>query len=93
MNWRKPRIILYNTDELICKIKAKANSTVGPTCESVYTDKYACPELSVGETWGDEGNEGVGIGCGIISQCIEVGPLNGCIENIACSTSIMPVFR
>lgn len=82
MEWRKPELICINTKDLICKVKAKASSL--PTCTSTYAEDHACPELSVGDTWGDGGD--VDIGCGILSQCIEVGPLFGCHDENYCSS-------
>lgn len=92
MNWREPKLICYTTEELMCKIKVKADSIEHPECDIAYIDEHACPELSVGDTWGDGTGGGGEVGCGIISQCIEVGPLFGCSSGVACS-SFAPVFR
>lgn len=82
MQWRKPELICFKTKDLLCKIKAKAGSV--PSCTSAYAEENACPELSVGDTWGDGGE--VDIGCGILAQCIEVGPLFGCNDDNYCSS-------
>ena len=81
MRWRKPELICFNTHELICKIKARANSL--PSCTTAYAEKYACKELTVGDTWGDGGD--VEIGCGILSQCIEVSVGFGCDDGLYCN--------
>ena len=92
--WRKPELICLETKELVCKIKLKASSL--PSCSTDYAGDQACPELSVGDTWCNTlgyGEDGSGeIGCGILSQCIEVGPLFGCNDDAACST-MAPVLR
>lgn len=84
MQWRKPELICFKTKDLLCKIKAKADSVA--SCINAYAEENACPELSVGDTWGDGGE--VEIGCGILSQCIEVGPLFGCNDDNYCSSMI-----
>lgn len=81
MEWRKPELIRISTKELLCKVKAKANSY--PSCNYQYAEDHACPELSVGDTWGEGGP--VDFGCGILAQCIEVGPLFGCDHDAYCS--------
>ena len=82
MEWKKPELICILTEELLCKVKAKASSL--PSCEITYAEDHACPELSVADTWGSGGD--VELGCGILSQCIEVGPLFGCNDDYYCST-------
>ena len=81
---KTPKLICIATKDLLCKVKANASSL--PTCEAgkAYADKYACPELTVGETWGDGGEMGM---CGVLSQCIEVGPLFGCYYEVYCSSA------
>lgn len=83
-------MFIYVTKDLLCKVKARANS-MGPQCNSdAYLDKHACPELTVGETWGDGGE--VEFGCGVISLCVEVSPLFGCESDAYCST-LAPVLK
>lgn len=90
-NWREPKLICLNTEELMCKIKVRASSLCNG---GSYTSE--CPELTTGETWcntsnpGDDG--GAGIQCGILTQCVEVGPLFGCDYSAACST-LFPVLK
>lgn len=92
--WRKPELICLDTEKLVCKIKVKASSL--PSCVGDYSSEMACPELSTGETWcntfnpGDDG--GVDVPCGILTQCVEVGPLFGCANGPACST-MAPVLK
>lgn len=86
--WRKPELLCFQTKDLLCKVKAKADSVAN--CKSAYYEDNACPELTVGDTWGDGGE--VDLGCGVLSQCIEVGPLFGCYDNVYCST-MLPVLR
>ena len=88
--WKKPTLICIVTEDLLCKVKAKANSL--PKCDLQYAEQHACPEISVGDTWGDDDGFGGDIGCGILSQCTEVGPLMGCsTDNVYCS-ELFPVF-
>ena len=82
MEWKKPELICISTMELLCKVKAKANSN--PSCTSDYSGDQVCSELSPGDTWGEGGD--VEIGCGILAQCIEVGPLFGCNDENYCSS-------
>lgn len=90
MQWRNPELICLKTKDLLCKIKAKAGSVPSCTSHFAYGEENACPELSVGDTWGDEGP--VDISCGILAQCIEVGPLFGCNDENYCSSMIY-LFR
>ena len=83
MQWRKPELICFKTKELLCKVKAKAGSVA--SCTSAYLEENGCPELSVGDTWGG-GGEGGDLQCGVLSQCIEVGPLFGCDDENYCSS-------
>ena len=88
ITWRKPQLVYFNTDELMCKIKIKASSV--PCLSPDATSE--CSQLTTGETWcntfhpGDDG--GADASCGIITQCVEVGPLFGCNDNLSCSTML-----
>ena len=85
INWRKPEFICYETEKLFCKIKARANSDVDLICLNTdYAVTALCgnaPENAEGG--GDGGDFGP---CGIVSQCVEVGPLFGCDEGFYCSS-------
>lgn len=81
--WKKPNLLNYETKDLLCKVKARANS-MDPNCSTAYLEESACSELTVGDTWGDGGD--AELGCGIISQCVEVGPLFGCNDENYCSS-------
>ena len=85
--WRTPHLICFETKDLICRIKVKATS---PLCTFDYTGETACPELSTEATWCNTWGSGDGfdgdVGCGIFSQCIEIGPLFGCSDSLACSS-------
>ena len=88
--WRKPEILTIDVNDLLCKVKLKAGSA---DCNSgQYAEENACPELSVGDTWGD-GGEGVDAPCGIFTQCIEVGPLFGCNEGTFYCSSLMSALK
>ena len=90
LNWRTPALVAFKIEDLVCKIKARAWSPEGPTCDyGMYVEENACPEISVENTWGDGG--GGPVGCTHLGQCIEVGPLNGCSHDLACS-SLLPVL-
>lgn len=85
MEWKKPELICIATKDLLCKVKARANSL--PSCVKAYAEETACPELDTGATWGD--GEGVtDMHCGILSECVEVGPLFGCYDTQYCSTLV-----
>ena len=89
MTWTKPELVKLETAELLCKVRVKADSTM---CTSgQYLDEAACSHLEVGDTWGDGGDE-FDAPCGILTQCIMIGPLFGCDSGLACSV-MAPVFR
>ena len=84
----KPKLIEISIEELIKHIRAKADSSTGPSCSFSYADELACG------VWAD-GNDGAGGGSGSWGHmCIEVGPLFGCNEHEDwyCSTQITPIL-
>ena len=96
MKWSKPELICVNTEELLCKVKAKANSSGFVEFPSDYCNTMDNSRNNQGDN-GDSGSGGGGMdfgecGVSILAQCITVGPLFGCNDDNYCST-LVPVFR
>lgn len=81
--WKKPNLLSYETKDLLCKVKARANS-MNPDCSLSYVEEGACQEVGVGDFGGGD----IDAPCGVISQCVEVGPLFGCDVDLYCSTMV-----
>ena len=97
MKWSNPKLICVNTEELLCKVKAKANSS-----GFIEIPDVPCNDsTNYGNDNGDDSGSGSGGGGGgmdfgecliLFSQCITVGPLFGCNDDNYCST-LAPVAR
>ena len=94
MEWRKPELIKLEVADLLCRVKVKANSNLTSPCDTAeYAEENACSQLEVGDSWGDGGVGGdIDAPCGVLTQCITIGPLFGCDTGFICST-MMPVLR
>ena len=85
IEWRKPELVCIKTQDLLCKVKAKATSV--PTCTSAYLEEHACNQLSVENTWGEGG--AFDPECSILTECFETGPLLGCFDNGYCNITYL----
>ena len=87
MKTYKPKLIIISTEELINKIKVKADSILGPSCQAGldYTETQAC---------GIYADVDSSPGGGHNNMCVEIGPLFGCNKYgiLSCSTSITPIL-
>lgn len=80
LEWKTPKLICLKTSDLICKIKARANSG----CSTDVSTEGACdsnPEAYFCNS-NIESLEGEVIQCGVLSNCIEgSGIALGCNDN------------
>jgi len=93
MEWRKPELICYFTEDLLCKIKAKAKSA---GCSSInYSDESLCTHVETSEASSGDGDGSDGFdGCSLLGPCIEMGPLLGCVkEDFWQCSEIVAVLR
>lgn len=98
MEWRTPELICLETKALMCKIRVRADSSIDyEGCEPLDTQRSSevCPELDFTETFcgtDAENMEGGEAPCMALTMCVEVGPLFGCLDDLACS-NIVTILR
>ena len=53
MEWRTPELLKFEVADLLCKVKAKADSNLESPCSTgQYAEENACSQLEVGDAWG-----------------------------------------
>ena len=88
LTWKTPEIKVIKISELVLNIKAHADSI---PCGELYSHDNVCQVHDISGAIcdsSDSGSEtGSDPGCKtVFAECIEVGPLFGCIESFHCSS-------